>query len=45
MIFIQPRNEDDFGSINPACQDELENSEQKEKTPEFDVIGTALNDI
>ncbi|WP_156351188.1 hypothetical protein [Neobacillus vireti] len=45
MTFIQPRNEDDIGSVNPAGQDELENSRQKEKTPEFDVFGTALNDI
>ncbi|MFJ5715354.1 hypothetical protein [Neobacillus sp. NPDC093127] len=45
MTLIQPRNEDDTGSVNSAGQDELENSGQKEKTPEFDVIGTALNDI
>ncbi len=45
MTLIQPGNEDDIWSVNSAGQDEVENSGQKEKSPEFDVIGTALNDI
>ncbi|WHY84158.1 hypothetical protein QNH39_15935 [Neobacillus novalis] len=45
VTLIQPGNEDDIWSVNSAGQDEVENSGQKEKSPEFDVIGTALNDI
>ncbi|CAH2714189.1 hypothetical protein BACCIP111895_01350 [Neobacillus rhizosphaerae] len=45
MNFYQPKKEDDQGFVYPIEHDPLENSGQNEKIPEFDEIGTALNDI
>lgn len=39
------KKDEDHGLVNPIEQDQLENSSQNEKSPEFDEIGTALNEI
>ena len=37
------KKEDDF--VTPMDQEQVDNSSQNEKSPEFDEYGTALNDI
>ncbi|WP_423334595.1 hypothetical protein [Neobacillus sp. 19] len=37
------KKEDDL--VPPVDQEQIENSNQQEKLPEFDEYGTALNDI
>ncbi|WP_157081363.1 hypothetical protein [Neobacillus soli] len=45
MSFYHEKKEEDKGLVNPVDQDQLENSNQNEKSPEFDEMGTALNGI
>jgi hypothetical protein len=45
-VSLNKKNKDtDKGFINPEEQEQLERSTENEKSPEFDVIGTALNDL
>ncbi|MFL6558022.1 MAG: hypothetical protein ACJ8MO_18140 [Bacillus sp. (in: firmicutes)] len=39
------KKEGENGLINPLEQDHMDQSSLDENSPEFDVIGTALNDI
>lgn len=39
------RKEDESGLVTPVEQEQLNQSALAEKLPEFDVIGTALNDV
>ncbi|WP_186328548.1 hypothetical protein [Bacillus sp. X1(2014)] len=39
------KKEDEIGFIAPSEQEQLHQSVLEEKLPEFDVIGTALNDV
>ena len=39
------RKEDESGLITPVEQEQMNQSVLDEKLPEFDVIGTALNDV
>lgn len=39
------KKEDEKGIVGSSEQEQWENSNQDERLPEFDVIGTALNDI
>jgi hypothetical protein len=41
----QYKKEDEKGIVGSSEQEQWENSNQDERLPEFDVIGTALNDI
>ncbi|MCM2532117.1 hypothetical protein NDK43_06560 [Neobacillus pocheonensis] len=41
----QFKNEDDKEIVSFGDQDQWENVNQVERLPEFDVIGTPLNDI
>ncbi|WP_268870171.1 hypothetical protein [Neobacillus bataviensis] len=43
MRLYLEKKEDDF--VTHIDQEQLENSSQNEKSPEFDEYGTALNDI
>ncbi|MGG3470967.1 hypothetical protein ABES02_26240 [Neobacillus pocheonensis] len=45
MSWNLQKKDEDHGLVNPIEQDQLENSSQNEKSPEFDEIGTALNEI
>ncbi|WML60281.1 hypothetical protein [Neobacillus sp. PS2-9] len=45
MSTYSHKKEEESGFTNSSDQGSLENSTQSEKLPEFDVIGTALNDI
>jgi hypothetical protein len=45
MSTYSHKKEEESGLTNSLDQGSLENSTQGEKLPEFDVIGTALNDI
>jgi hypothetical protein len=37
--------EDEISLINLVYQEQLDHSSQDERIPEFDLIGTALNDV
>lgn len=39
------KKEDENGFVAPSEQEQLNQSVLDEKMPEFDVIGTALNDV
>jgi len=39
------KKEDENGFVAPSEQEQLNQSVLEEKMPEFDVIGTALNDV
>ncbi|MDN3018658.1 hypothetical protein PH210_20950 [Paenibacillus sp. BSR1-1] len=39
------KKEEDQGSVTSMEQEQIENSGQNERSPEFDEIGTALNEI
>ncbi|MGG1679185.1 hypothetical protein ACIFOT_26180 [Neobacillus sp. NRS-1170] len=39
------KKEEDQGLVTPIEQEQIERSGQNEKSPEFDEIGTALNEI
>ncbi|MEO2075575.1 MAG: hypothetical protein ABGX20_09235 [Bacillus sp. (in: firmicutes)] len=39
------KKDEESGVTSPLNQESLDSSSQGEKLPEFDVIGTALNDI
>lgn len=39
------KKEDENGFVAPSEQEQLNQSVLNEKLPEFDVIGTALNDV
>ncbi|MDQ0197876.1 hypothetical protein [Neobacillus ginsengisoli] len=39
------KKEDEKAVVGSSEQEQWENSNQDERLPEFDVIGTALNDI
>lgn len=43
--FNQQKKETDKGFMHSNEKDSLERSAENEKTPEFDVIGTALNGL
>jgi len=45
LSFHPQKKEENNRLITPVDQELLENANQNEKLPEFDEIGTALNDI
>jgi hypothetical protein len=39
------KKEDENSLVNPVEQEQIDHLSSDEKSPEFDVIGTALNDV
>ena len=40
-----PKKENESGLVTPVDQEQLNQTVLDERLPEFDVIGTALNDV
>ena len=45
MSMYFQKKEDESSLVTPVEQEQLNQSVFEEKSPEFDVIGTALNDV